>query len=376
MVLPSIPRYYVEKLEKLMENFIWNGQRPKIVLRKLQALVKNGGLGLVNLVQKDKALKITWLNELMHNENLVEFTSRKLCPILRMKVWDLTLKIQHINTCFPKDSFWRDVLCAWSEYKGTGVDKGNVLSQIIWYNSHITSGGVPIRVNEQAYHKGLMYVSQLFDEVGKKRKATDISEMYNVNLILCNQIVSSVPEDWGEYIVQARQDLNVQGNANLDPLKKVSSKVCYQKLCNDEQVFHSAYVKWQCQLQTDKSYKDFVMSLKNVRKTTNNSKLRTFQFRLLNNAIILDTQLCQWGIKDTNKCTFCNEQKETVEHFFSECKYANEIMGAIDGIIREKYFDTEEGVYNVTNIIFNTGYQGTGHLGNFLILVGKYYLYV
>ena len=48
---------------------------------------------------------------------------------------------------------------------------------------------------------------------------------------------------------------------------------------------------------------------------TNYVKARSFHYRTLNNAIILNDKLFRWKIKSTNKCTNCNQYKETLLHF-------------------------------------------------------------
>ena len=49
MVLPEIPSDIMKKIEKSIENFIWNGKKPKISLQILQEEKVNGGLGLTNI---------------------------------------------------------------------------------------------------------------------------------------------------------------------------------------------------------------------------------------------------------------------------------------------------------------------------------------
>ena len=60
MVLPCIPQYVVKWMENVIRKFLWNGKKAKIAYRILQNPKKEGGLNLINLSNKDKALKATW----------------------------------------------------------------------------------------------------------------------------------------------------------------------------------------------------------------------------------------------------------------------------------------------------------------------------
>ena len=54
---------------------------------------------------------------------------------------------------------------------------------------------------------------------------------------------------------------------------------------------------------------------------TKESKLRAFQFKLLYRKIATNAFLYKIGIKQTDSCSFCEEQKETLVHLFWTCKY-------------------------------------------------------
>ena len=59
MVLPTISKKIIKNVENQMRDFIWNGKKAKIALKTLQNSKREGGLGLVNLGNKDIALKAT-----------------------------------------------------------------------------------------------------------------------------------------------------------------------------------------------------------------------------------------------------------------------------------------------------------------------------
>ena len=59
---------------------------------------------------------------------------------------------------------------------------------------------------------------------------------------------------------------------------------------------------------------------KQTGRLTLSTKLRSFQYRLINFAIVTNVQLCKWKVKDSPKCTFCNDKEETYLHLFAQCQ--------------------------------------------------------
>ena len=57
-VLPTIPKLYVNKLNEIINNFLWNGKKAKISLSMLQKNKDDGGAGLVDFTQKISRSKL------------------------------------------------------------------------------------------------------------------------------------------------------------------------------------------------------------------------------------------------------------------------------------------------------------------------------
>ena len=60
-VLPRIGQNFIIKFNKMVENFLWNGRKPKISLAILQNSKKYGGMCLFDLGARDDAIKISWI---------------------------------------------------------------------------------------------------------------------------------------------------------------------------------------------------------------------------------------------------------------------------------------------------------------------------
>lgn len=60
-------------------------------------------------------------------------------------------------------------------------------------------------------------------------------------------------------------------------------------------------------------------SFENIYKLTTETKLRDFQFRFLHRGIFTNTMLYRWGLVDSDRCFFCRDHYEMVEHLFFTC---------------------------------------------------------
>ena len=57
-------------------------------------------------------------------------------------------------------------------------------------------------------------------------------------------------------------------------------------------------------------------------KFSNDTNLRMFQHKILNNILYLNKQLFIFNKKDTKLCSYCKLQDETTNYIFVECKFA------------------------------------------------------
>ena len=64
-------------------------------------------------------------------------------------------------------------------------------------------------------------------------------------------------------------------------------------------------------------------------KVTKDVRLQSFQYKMLHRIIATNDLQNKMKIKDSNLCTFCEQQPETLEHLFAECRYSNELWEEI-----------------------------------------------
>ena len=380
-VLPRLPDSFVKKLHEIFVKFIWESKKPKISLAKLQCAKVDGGMGLVNMRIKDDAQKIVWIQELQNEPSVGIFAYHALnIKSLRNSIWQCNLNDDDICKCW-KNSFWRDVLRAWARVNYVKLEqitkKTDVLNQLIWYNSHIRVKGRPF-IYDKSCQKGLMYLSQLCDPTGHFISPDVLRQNFDLTTLQYNSIVSAIPKEWKRLLQTKNEGSSekIKSNIEIVTMVKKPTKWYYKHCTRNRHCQFDAYCKWQTRTKSECSYKEFIECFRNINRLTNYSKLRGFQYRLLNNAIILNDRLMLWNIKSTDKCSNCNSDRETALHFFVECKAAKTVYGWAQCYLEKTCnIKIDSTQLKPDQIIYNKSAQKPVGIIEALILMSKYYLY-
>ena len=196
MVLPTIPHTIVKCIDNIIREFLWNGKKAKIAYKILQNPKYSGGLNLVNLKNKDIALKATWPAILQHEEDYAKMVYGMLrCKKLQENIWRCHILPEDVQQLKIQNTFWKDVWKSWSEYnyhKGMRID-----NQIIWYNSNIRIKNKPVMWND-VFDRGLLYIHQLYQDMQLKSDK-QVWEQYGLTTLRYNSLNTSIPTQWKNF---------------------------------------------------------------------------------------------------------------------------------------------------------------------------------
>ena len=381
MVLPIIPNWVVKKVDNMIREYIWKGRKAKIAYPVLQLPKQEGGQNLVNLEARDRALKATWpqiLAQEKEYENMVYGYLR--CKDLGANIWRCNLHPKDIARFKIKNQFWKDVLLCWSQFNYHSPKREE--NQIIWYNSQITREGKPFFWKD-AYLKGLVFVHQLFEDKTFKKSEVLFTE-FGLTPLRVNSLKSSLPAEWRAFFGQNDRSTFTPLPPHLYDLvitvyKDNLAKKIYSFFQEDIMLLHYKFIKWKQDLgdqACDFTLTDFRQEFRNIYKITNVPKYRSFQYKLLQRGIITNVQLEKWNILPSSLCSFCRKEEETVIHLFCTCPVVIEFWKQVYDLIQSSYcsnvvnFNTSVG-----DIVFNTIILPKNHIGNFVCLVAKQYIY-
>ena len=138
-------------------------------------------------------------------------------------------------------------------------------------------------------------------------------------------IVNSIPNEWKLIIKQSQQYICPPSNDTFEisienstiNVSKVTLKMLYNEFKRKKQTVPSAQKKIKLK------YPDLSMVWKEIYSlpftVTNDTKVREFQYKLLNNIVFTNEKLFRFKMIDSSLCAFCQTEVESPEHLFFHC---------------------------------------------------------
>ena len=141
-------------------------------------------------------------------------------------------------------------------------------------------------------------------------------------------------------------------------------KKCYLKPKSEE--------KSESELDFNPNKKWWVKHNNMVRTLSTDISLRWFQYRINHRILGTNSFLYKIRVIDSNICTFCNEQPETILHLFWSCPKSSQIWEDIRVWIKNELdIDID---FNCIDIIFGMSLETYSSI-NLIICIVKRYLY-
>ena len=372
-VMRSLKNDMIKVFEELVRGFIWNERRDKIKFGTLKKAKEVGGIKLIDLYAKDLSLKVPWIRRIHQNaftRSIAEYFIPKL-KLLEEKLWQCNINSKDIDGMVT-ESFYKDVWMAWSKINHK-APKGckEILEQIIWLNSFIRINNKPV-LYKKCIEIGIFYIRDIMTEEKKLMSFDEFSQRYGnvLNYLQYYGLVSAIPIEWKEIISNDIQDENNDKGIDLFNEKQLSKKIYNRLICHND----LTDVRNKCGVHfgTILDANEYEKSYDNLYKITSYTKLRSFQYRLLQNGLVTNKNLYYWKIKDDPLCTFCKAETETISHLFINCNIIARLWTDVKNWIRNKGFNV-----NVTlnNIVLNNIENKPDHVLNLVVMIVKQYIY-
>ena len=187
------------EFDKIVEDFMWVGKKPKIPLWILQQPKDQGGLGLTNLRIKHLSLLSKWIY-MSRNDDRMACLAR---TVLNIQDLDLliyaNLNKADCDKLLPIGKFWHSAFNKWCRLNyHEPQNKEKVLNQQLWLNSSLKIGN-NILYNEMAIENGLLYVGDIIDITTLNFKSySQICEEFGnaVTWLEYNGMKSAFPDYW------------------------------------------------------------------------------------------------------------------------------------------------------------------------------------
>ena len=139
------------------------------------------------------------------------------------------------------------------------------------------------------------------------------------------QLTDSIPQGW-KIAIKENYENGINVIIHDHHLIKGSRVISLDKLTSTEIysiLISRAQNKPSSNIYFENLYNDYNIDWTAIytlpRLITNNTYMRSFQYKILNNVLFLNKKLHTFGIKPSPLCSFCNLYDETPYHMFYEC---------------------------------------------------------
>ena len=369
-VLPPIPERYVKRYDKMVMDFIWKGGKAKIRKEIIYGSKEDGGAGLFDLKMKDIAMKSQWVRKSNELELFKSLRDQALGVELGNFIWEVSLKEKDYDIIFTKRNFWTDFLKAWNRINRVNDQKREEVGKtFLWFNSNIRIQGHPIwysnwvengiyTVNDLRIDDSFMTFEQFIEKYGVRE-----------NCLTFLGVINAIPREWKQKLLEVND--NFEDSKTLYELVvgcEKSAKICYSKLVTNENLLYEKCKKFEITIGNVINLEEYINCIKRIKFFTINVKLRSFQYRPLLGGLITNIQLKRYQISESELCSFCNAQRETINHLFCECS----IVMPVKNYVKEKLSLAE---LTDAQILMNEAVRNPKHMENSIVLLYKYFLY-
>ena len=380
-LLPKPPSHIVSTINQIIFNFIWDGKRDKI---KRDVMINNydeGGLNIPDFSIVCKTQQITWVKRIVLAENNKSqwgsLVKNILQPVGGVTVFKCNIKQEDVSRLKVKSNFWTDVISSWCEYNYTqDVKQCKINTQIIWLNSQIRIDNKLI-YHKQCIENGLLELNQLYND-NRLLDRNMINIVYAVDLIIMeyNSIISAIPRQWRKHMRdQNNPHIHMENIKSYDKFTKIIeqtqktvTKHIHAQLIRKKGKSISLSDKWS--ERTNIHHIDTQTWFRHINKITIYNVLRSFQYKLLHRIIYFNDKLLLFNIANTNKCDFCNDETDSIEHRFWQCRITKELWSEIMQWYNQLANTNMKCTYALV-ISNNSNFI----LLDFIILSTKYYIY-
>ena len=271
--------------------------------------------------------------------------------------------------------FYEEITKAWSEVsKTTIVNIDNIVRQPVWFNKFIKVN-VDIKIIKTNSKMGNMSINQVWEGVEPNWKRVRKKGWSDNEYLIWRSILDAIPMEWRQKLREYNPNIkieqkakNIEISGKLCPVSKVNAKMIYWKFLNEKAKTPTAQKYIQKKLERSDIEWSSVYS--KIYESTIDTKLRAFQFKILNNCLYLNQKLFLFKLVESPKCSFCFEKNETIDHFFIECAETKNNYLKVRNWLKRAQINFPD--LNLENVLI--GYKGNS-FENFLFILWKFVLY-
>jgi exonuclease III len=376
------PEKVFKEVEDIVLDFFWDGGNHKVAKQVLYQNIKLGGLKLCNYRVKTQALMAAWVKRLCTDSN----ETWKILPKLFLNADNPSMFFKYrITTTEIKNApqFYKTICNTWLLcYNDTIPEEVSVIqNESIWNNTYIATNRKPLYWRNWI-KRGINTINDLLNEDGNFLSHIEIQNKYNFGCNFLNilQIKQSIPSVWTEKLKyynkkQTVDQILITSKTGVVCLGKTTSKIFYNMLNIQNYRPPTCVAKWKESFPM--SVIDWPEVFYNPYSITRETKLQSFQYRVIHRIIPCNKWLFNIKIMESSQCNFCDEI-DTIQHFLIKCHSASIFWNSFIAWWNRHSEDQWANFADFSEIIL-FGLMDEREFStvlNYLILLGKYYIYI
>ena len=276
------------------------------------------------------------------------------------------------------NTFWTDVFSAYKHF-GKAVQVTTLeefCSEPLFCNSHIKIENRPIYYNNWI-RGGVLTIGDLVNDDGKLMSYPAFIERYSsiadfvsyygvlgavrkfakITGVIFSRKVPAGPNKLRRHIGFAPKGARRFYDILLFLVKDVIEPNC----CG----------KWKERLVSEVYWKKTFQMVKKIKDV----KLKWFQMRLIHRIIGTNVILQKMNIVDSDKCSFCHLEKESIQHIFWKCQHVQTFWDAFEKFVNEKCEIVNLHLTEIV-VLFGCGHQfKSDDIFDLILLLAKFFIY-
>jgi hypothetical protein len=269
-----------------------------------------------------KALKLSWIKRLLQTNSNYNAVARTVANID-----DFEFFFSHNNDSkFLKvkpTAFYEQIIEYWHELKGNKRTPNQVLNEKVKYNKDITIDGKPIQ--HLALGDKIQYIKDVLNkDYGFKSLSIMRSEGAALSQLEYNSLTSAIPREWIQILktfkgqFQPIEDGTISINNKQKHIRQIRCNEFYKTLVTRKLTRPTALNKWE----ENYFYVNFDWpDLFNIPYVSSKeTSLQSLQFQIVHRYFPCKYNLNTWYKTGDMNCDLCEQDIDSLEHYFFFCK--------------------------------------------------------
>ena len=331
-----IPDSVLSEINSLFFRFLWRRKDcnkrafEKVKRRVIVNDFSKGGINMVDISVIQKSFQYEWLIKLSKAN---KFDKWAWIPLVYFSNFGKDMAFLNNNIDLKqfkgleliKGLFWRSCVTSWVKENNINTRELSRLDSCIWNNPNIKYQNSVLLFSTWA-KKGIIYVSDIVS-------FEDIENLLgrSVNLRFQYMIVyNAITHFFNRTFVDNNDDVKkIYFNDKLMSTARTFKQYLYEaNYCIPTAVY---FWRNKFGIDLDKHFWELAV------KSTKESRLRELHFKILNNIFPTNILLFKIKISTNDKCIFCVNDQDYIEHFFFYCSKIKSVWSRVEFMFYKKF---------------------------------------